>query len=51
LIIFLEVLRDLFVTTVETASQSLPDTGAKLHKVKDAEEGLLLGELVEYTAS
>jgi hypothetical protein len=51
LIIFLEVLRDPFVTTIEAASQSLSDTGAKLHKVKATEEGLLLGELVEYTAS
>jgi hypothetical protein len=51
LFIFLEAFRDLFVTTTEPASRSSPSTRANLHKVEAAEEGLLLGESVEYTAS
>ena len=49
--IFLEAFRDPFVTAAEAASQSSSDTRAKLHKVEAAEEGLLLGESAEYTAS
>jgi hypothetical protein len=51
LIIFLEAFRDLLVTTTEVASQSTPDARAKLHKMEAAEEGLLLGESAEYTAT
>jgi hypothetical protein len=51
LFIFLEAFSDPFVTTVEAASQSSSGTRAKLHKVEAAEEGLLLGESVEYAAS
>jgi hypothetical protein len=51
LFIFLEAFSDSFVAAVETASQSSPGTRAKLHKVEAAQEGLLLGESVEYAAS
>jgi hypothetical protein len=51
LIIFLEVFGDLFVAAAEAAFQSSPGTKANLHKVEAAEEGLLLGELADYTAS
>jgi hypothetical protein len=46
---FFEAFRDLFVTAAEPASRSSPR--ANLHKVEAAEEGLLLGESAEYTAS
>jgi hypothetical protein len=49
--IFLEVFSDPFVAVVKIASQSSPGTRAKLHKVEEAEEGLLLGETAEYAAS
>jgi hypothetical protein len=49
LIIFLDAFGDLFVAAAEAAFQSSPGTKANLHKVEAAEEGLLLGELVEYT--
>ena len=49
--IVLEAFRDPFVTAAEAASQSSSDTRAKLHKVEAVEEGLLLGESAEYTAS
>jgi hypothetical protein len=49
--IFLKVFSDPFAAAVEAASQSSPDTRAKLHKVKAAEEGLLLGESAEYAVS
>ena len=49
--IFLEVFRDPFVTAAEAASQSSSSIKANLHKVEAAEEGLLLGESAEYTAS
>jgi hypothetical protein len=48
---FLEAFRDPFVTAAEHASRSSPGTRANLHKVEAAEEGLLLGESAEYTAS
>jgi hypothetical protein len=51
LFIFLEASRDSFVTAAESASQSSPGTRANLHQVEAAEEGLLLRELAEYTAS
>jgi hypothetical protein len=51
LFIFLEAFGDPFVTAIEAASQSSQGTRANLHKVEAAEEGLLLGELAEYTAS
>jgi hypothetical protein len=51
LFILLEAFRHSFVTVAESASQSSLDTRVNLHKVKAAEEGLLLGESVEYTAS
>jgi hypothetical protein len=51
LIIFLEAFGDLFVAAAEAAFQSSPGTKANLHKVEAVEEGLLLGELAEYTAS
>ena len=43
--------RDPFVTAAEAASQSSSGTRANLHKVEAADEGLLLGESAEYTAS
>jgi hypothetical protein len=49
--IFLEAFRDPFVTAAEAASQSSSGTRANLHKAEAAEEGLLLGESTEYTAS
>jgi hypothetical protein len=49
--IFLEVFRDPFVVAAEDASQSSSGTRANLHKVEAAEEGLLLGKSIEYTAS
>jgi hypothetical protein len=49
--IFLEASIDSFVTAAESASQSSPRTRANLHQVEAAEEGLLLGESAEYTAS
>ena len=49
--IFFEAFRDPFVTAAEAASQSSSGTRANLHKVEAAEEGLLLGESAEYTAS
>jgi hypothetical protein len=49
--IFLETFSDPFVAAVETTSQSSLGTRAKLHKVEAAEEGLLLGETIEYAAS
>jgi hypothetical protein len=51
LFIFLEAFTDSFVTAAEPASRSSPSTRANLHKVEAAEEGLLLGESAEYTAS
>jgi hypothetical protein len=51
LIIFLESLRDPFITAAEATSQLSPDATAELHKVEAADEGLLLGELTEYTTS
>jgi len=51
LFIFLETFRDPFVTATEAASQSSSGTRANLHKAEAAEEGLLLGESAEYTAS
>jgi hypothetical protein len=51
LFIFLEAFRDLFLTTTKPVSRSLSGTRANLHKVEAAEEGLLLGESAEYTAS
>jgi hypothetical protein len=49
--IFLEAFSDPFIAAVEAAYQSSPGTRAKLHKVEAAEEGFLLGESAEYTAS
>jgi hypothetical protein len=49
--IFLEAFSDPFVPVIEAASQSSLGTKVKLHKVEAAEEGLLLGESAEYTAS
>jgi hypothetical protein len=49
--IFLEAFSDPFVPAVEAASQSSLGTKVKLHKVEAAEQGLLLGESAEYTAS
>jgi hypothetical protein len=49
--IFLEAFSDPFVTAVEAASQSSPGTKTKLYKVEATDEGLLLGESAEYTAS
>jgi hypothetical protein len=49
--VFLEAFRDTFVTAAESASQSSSGTRANLHKVEAAEEGLLLGESVEYIVS
>ena len=49
--LFLEAFRDPFVTAAETASQSSSSIRANLHKVEATEEGLLLGESTEYTAS
>jgi hypothetical protein len=49
--IFFEAFRNPFVTAAESASQSSPGTRVNLHKVEAVEEGLLLGESVEYTAS
>ena len=49
--IFLEALRDPFITAAKAASQSSSGTGVNLHKVEAAEEGLLLGESAEYTTS
>jgi hypothetical protein len=51
LFIFLEAFKEPFVTAVEAASQSSSGTRANRHKVEAAEEGLLLGKSVEYTAS
>jgi hypothetical protein len=51
LIIFLEAFGDLFVAATEATFRSSPGTRANLHKVESTEEGLLLGELAEYTAS
>jgi hypothetical protein len=51
LIIFLEAFRDPFIIATEAASQLMLDARANLHKVEAAEEGLLLGESAEYTAS
>jgi hypothetical protein len=51
LIICIEIFRDPFVTAIEAASQSSLGTRANLHKVEAVEEGLLLGESSEYTAS
>jgi hypothetical protein len=49
--IFFEAFSDPFVPAVEAASQSSLGTKVKLRKVETAEEGLLLGESAEYTAS
>ena len=49
--IFLEAFRDPFVIAGEAASQSSPGTRANLLMVEATEEGLLLGESAEYTAS
>jgi hypothetical protein len=49
--ILLEAFRDSFVTAAESASPSSLDTRTNLHKVEAAEEGLLLGESAEHTAS
>jgi hypothetical protein len=46
-----KILKDMFVTAAEATSQSPPGTRANLHNVEAAEEGLLLGESVEYTTS
>jgi hypothetical protein len=51
LFIFPEPFRNPFVTAAETASRSSPGTKVDPHKVEGAEEGLLLGESTEYTAS
>jgi hypothetical protein len=51
LFIFLDAFRDPFVIAAEAASQSSLGTRVNLHKVEAAEEGLLLGESAEYTAS
>jgi hypothetical protein len=51
LFVFLEAFSDPFAAAVKTASQSSPETIAKLYKVEAAEEGLLLGETAEYAAS
>jgi hypothetical protein len=49
--IFLEAFNNPFVPAVEAASQSSLGTKVKLYKVEAADEGLLLGESAEYTAS
>jgi hypothetical protein len=49
--IFLEAFSDPFVTITESASQLSSGTRANLHEVEATEEGLLLGESTEYTAS
>jgi hypothetical protein len=51
LFIFLEAFRDPFVTAAEAALQSSSGTRANLHMVEATEEGLLLDESAEYTAS
>jgi hypothetical protein len=51
LFIFLEAFRDPFVTAAEAALKSSSGTRANLHMVEATEEGLLLGESAEYTAS
>jgi hypothetical protein len=49
--ISLKAFSDPFVAAIEAVSQSSSSTRAKLHKVEAAEEGLLLSESAEYTAS